>query len=98
MRFPFHDFLDMTRPVPVRDPDSGADDAGCLDLELGNLDARYRSIAVEFGPLRQVENLLGDVFGSQVQCFFTGEGDRFHSALPSHASSMVANGSGSAKR
>ncbi len=49
VRFPFHDFLDVTRPVPVRDPDSGANDARCLDLELSNLDSRYRPIALEFG-------------------------------------------------
>jgi hypothetical protein len=54
-------------------------------------------VAVEIGPLRQVENLPGDVFGGQRQCFFTGEGDRFHSVLPSHASSIAFSGSGSAK-
>ncbi len=37
---PLHNLLGMTRPVLVRDPDSGADDARRLDLEHCNLDAR----------------------------------------------------------
>ena len=37
---PLHNFLNMTRPVLVRDPDSGTDDAGRLDIERRNLDAR----------------------------------------------------------
>ena len=40
VRLPCHDLLNVTRTVRVRDPDSGANDAWRLDLELGNLDPR----------------------------------------------------------
>src|SRR5262249_5767592 len=76
---PLDNLLDMTRPVPVHDADSGTDDPGGLNLKPCTLDARYWPVTVEFWPFRQVENLPGDVFGSQRQSFFTGEGDRFHS-------------------
>src|SRR5262249_53571256 len=95
---PLHNLFNMARPIQVGDSDTSANDTWRLDVELSNLDARYRPVAVEVGPLRQVENLPGDVFGSQRQCFITGEGDRFHLALPSHAFSIAASGSGSASR
>src|SRR5262249_21321705 len=82
---PLDNPFNVARPVQVRDPDASMDEAWGLDIKLRNLDARYRPVAVEVGPLRQVENLPGDVFGGQRQGFLTGEGDRLHSALPAHA-------------
>ncbi len=75
---PLENLLDMTRPVPVRDSDSRTNNAGRLDIRLRNFDARYRAVPVEVRPLRQVENLPGDVFGSERKCFFAGEGDWVH--------------------
>ena len=42
-------------------------------------------MAVEVGPLRQVEDLPGDFLGNRVQRCLTGKGDWFHATLPSYA-------------
>jgi hypothetical protein len=63
--------------------------AGRSDLELRVLDSRYQSESGEVRPLRSVENLWGDIFGSPLQNRFTGKADRLHRDPPSLPDSLA---------
>src|SRR5262249_37181550 len=80
VRLPLDDLLDVGRAVCVRDLDPGADNLRGAGLEHGRLDAWKRAVPGELGPLRQVENLPGDVGRGEAQRLPAGEGDRPHEA------------------
>ena len=93
---PLHNLLDMTRPVLVRDPDSGADDAGRLDLDTATLMPGSGPKPWKSGHF--VRSRICRAISSGARgSVSSGEGDRVHSAL-SHALSIAASGSGSASR
>lgn len=94
---PLDNLFDVTRPVRVRDPDTSADDALRLDLELRNLDSGERPVTVEVGSLRQIENLLGDLFGSKGERFAAGENYGLHLVCHTIGVTLLAHFFGSVR-
>lgn len=90
-RFPLHDLFDVTRPVRVRDPDSGAADAGRLDLEFGCLDFWDRAVALKLRPPGQIENLLGNAFWRNVERLSALKADRLHLSSASFSGQSLLN-------